>query len=485
MRNAITAVGVLALIAGAAAGQASRDVAKTDAAGARVQRETVPLLLQAADGPSAREGLLWTYVDPVSITESVSLGDAGTDSWVAHVLNDERVSKFTTTGDGTPDFVIGLQTENPFMIGVSCAADVSLCGVILSPTGLPIRVQGHSETGGETPLWTYDFPAGFTSAGKHNVDVNADGTRVAVAAANSSSQSIIAVLDGEGNQLNSVQISGFVSGVELSGNGTLLLATVADFARLYDAATLTEIYALQVSGAGGYHRISRDGTAIAAGGFDIKAARKTNGNWEIVYQGGGSQDWFGWGVALSGDGQTLFVLSHDYGQNYLRNDHRVVDLTTGTVIADQGYLGSGGFQNSAVGAQANEDGTLFVAASWGDQANTQPEVRIYDRTLNLVGTIDPPGSPFDVDMTPDGRYVLVGSKAVHANTFGNGGRTYAYETAAECYADFNGDDVVDTRDVLAFLNAWTAQDPASDCDGNGTIDTRDVLCFLNLWTAGC
>ena len=54
-----------------------------------------------------------------------------------------------------------------------------------------------------------------------------------------------------------------------------------------------------------------------------------------------------------------------------------------------------------------------------------------------------------------------------------------------CSADFNGDGLVDTRDVLAFLNAWAASDPASDCDANGAIDTRDVLCFLNAWTAGC
>jgi hypothetical protein len=54
-----------------------------------------------------------------------------------------------------------------------------------------------------------------------------------------------------------------------------------------------------------------------------------------------------------------------------------------------------------------------------------------------------------------------------------------------CYADFNGDGLVDTRDVLAFLNAWNANDPRSDCNGDGLIDTRDVLCFLNLWNAGC
>jgi len=54
-----------------------------------------------------------------------------------------------------------------------------------------------------------------------------------------------------------------------------------------------------------------------------------------------------------------------------------------------------------------------------------------------------------------------------------------------CRADFNGDGVVNTIDVLAFLNAWTARDPRADFNGDGTIDTRDVLVFLNAWTTGC
>jgi len=54
-----------------------------------------------------------------------------------------------------------------------------------------------------------------------------------------------------------------------------------------------------------------------------------------------------------------------------------------------------------------------------------------------------------------------------------------------CAADFNGDGYVDTRDVLAFLNAWAARDPRADFNGDGYIDTRDVLAFLNVWTSGC
>jgi hypothetical protein len=72
----------------------------------------------------------------------------------------------------------------------------------------------------------------------------------------------------------------------------------------------------------------------------------------------------------------------------------------------------------------------------------------------------------------------------------NGGNTHSRAVrliveADDCDADFNGDGSVDTRDVLAFLNAWNAGNRSADCDGNGSIDTRDVLCFLNIWNAGC
>jgi len=55
----------------------------------------------------------------------------------------------------------------------------------------------------------------------------------------------------------------------------------------------------------------------------------------------------------------------------------------------------------------------------------------------------------------------------------------------ECAADFNGDGVADTRDFIAFLNAWAAGDDRADFDGNGVVDTRDFIAFLNAWSAGC
>lgn len=55
----------------------------------------------------------------------------------------------------------------------------------------------------------------------------------------------------------------------------------------------------------------------------------------------------------------------------------------------------------------------------------------------------------------------------------------------DCIADFNGDESVNSQDVLAFLNAWNANDPSADINGDGTINSQDVLAFLNLWNIGC
>jgi len=54
-----------------------------------------------------------------------------------------------------------------------------------------------------------------------------------------------------------------------------------------------------------------------------------------------------------------------------------------------------------------------------------------------------------------------------------------------CPADFNGDTVVNTLDVLAFLNAYVANDPSADFNGDTILNTLDVLAFLNAYTAGC
>ena len=54
-----------------------------------------------------------------------------------------------------------------------------------------------------------------------------------------------------------------------------------------------------------------------------------------------------------------------------------------------------------------------------------------------------------------------------------------------CAADFNNDGVVDTLDVLLYLNAFANGYPSADFNGDGNVDTLDFLAFLNAFVAGC
>ncbi|MFG0260079.1 MAG: choice-of-anchor tandem repeat NxxGxxAF-containing protein [Phycisphaerales bacterium JB041] len=63
--------------------------------------------------------------------------------------------------------------------------------------------------------------------------------------------------------------------------------------------------------------------------------------------------------------------------------------------------------------------------------------------------------------------------------------TDARNASFPCRADVNLDGAVDTRDVVAFLNLWSARGWGADFTDDGVFDTRDVVAFLNSWTEGC
>ena len=55
----------------------------------------------------------------------------------------------------------------------------------------------------------------------------------------------------------------------------------------------------------------------------------------------------------------------------------------------------------------------------------------------------------------------------------------------DCYADCDGDGILDLFDFLCFQNAFATANPYADCDGNGVLDIFDFLCFQNEFGAGC
>jgi hypothetical protein len=61
----------------------------------------------------------------------------------------------------------------------------------------------------------------------------------------------------------------------------------------------------------------------------------------------------------------------------------------------------------------------------------------------------------------------------------------AHEFQPECYADCDGNTVLDVFDFLCFQDAFATGDPQADCDGNLVLDVFDFLCFQDLFVAGC
>jgi hypothetical protein len=152
-------------------------------------------------------------------------------------------------------------------------------------------------------------------------------------------------------------------------------------------------------------------------------------------------------------------------------------------------------QVSAAGAVVSGTGNFSVAAG-SDQTYGFPLLKITvpgvdartDGVLMLTGT----DGAYAMSWEPgeDGTFEVAGFDLASENPE-RAGFNFVYVSyeglvaGDECVADFNGDGAVDTRDVIAFLNAWNADDSSADIDGNGTVDTRDVIAYLNLWTAGC
>ncbi|HRQ73175.1 MAG TPA: GC-type dockerin domain-anchored protein [Phycisphaerales bacterium] len=88
-------------------------------------------------------------------------------------------------------------------------------------------------------------------------------------------------------------------------------------------------------------------------------------------------------------------------------------------------------------------------------------------------------------VTPDSSTAYVSTTALSRLPGDPRAVLYAIDLTDGCAADFNGDTVVNTLDVLAFLNAYSAGDPRADFNGDTVVNTLDVLAFLNAYAGGC
>jgi hypothetical protein len=243
-------------------------------------------------------------------------------------------------------------------------------------------------------------------------------------------------------------------------------------------------------------RFSRPGGVAGAGAAYV--FERTGGSWShaatLTSPEPQVDEHFGAAVAVSGD--LIVVGADDYDELGKSNG--------GAAYAFVREAGAWSYEGRVVppdnldgdnfGVAVELDGGVLAVAAYvaDDRGDGSGKVYLYDRVggawqerEQFAGDDTDEGDLFGWSMGMGGGRIAVASP--FENTRGlQAGAAYVFTGAGSaCEADFNGDGAVDTRDVVAFLNAWAAGEDSADFNGDGMVDTRDVIGFLNGWAAGC
>jgi hypothetical protein len=464
----------------AAPGQAQR--IEVDALGVHVVDAPAAPVISDSVFP---QDLLWMYRNSFfAIPSTVAFSSIDRFGWVGQDLNGMRLQRFALPGDGTPTDPIISPAGSLTITAAAAGADlIAYCDGGYS-SGLPVtlKVLGSADT---EPRWTFAFPPEYTSVGYYNLAVSRDGSTIAcgVVYYNNGFFQRLYFFNADGTQRGpSRDFTSQLSGLDLDDTGSRCI-TSSNIGHVIDTATNTDIFTAP-SNANGHHRISGDGRTIVFGGFGLTVYKDSGSGFQFYMNNSLANHWSGAAMALSRDGNTLGACLYDY-TNYLNTRTRIWDLPSQTMLGEYTTTGGGSVQDAVREGQISDDGSVFAWGSWGTGDNAHPEVMIFNRSAQLIGSIDTPGSVFAVDVSANGRFVLAGSKAVHANEFGNGGDVTAFDVGGGCPADFNGDNQIDFFDYLDFAQAFNDEDPTADFNGDNQIDFFDYLDFAQAFDEGC
>jgi hypothetical protein len=180
---------------------------------------------------------------------------------------------------------------------------------------------------------------------------------------------------------------------------------------------------------------------------------------------------------------TLYSVSQSTGPFF------TVDPLTGTatVVGNMGIL-------TPLGLTTRSDGAIFTATIGG-------EVYIVDPNTAQATLV---GSNFGIGFTEiafDSNDVLyavtletdmLGTIDLDAGTFNPIGpvgftdiRGLAFAGEAGCFADCDGNGVLNILDFVCYQGLFQNGDPGADCDGNGVLNILDFVCFQGAFLNGC
>jgi hypothetical protein len=402
--------------------------------------------------------LRWTLTSTPSapwVVDMVGIGDGGTQAWASHQLNLERVTWTAVTEDDAlnPQSILDLpftggangfdyMTVEPASHGR--AAAVTHVGDYLGGPHDFFYYDGLSTQ----PAFSFQVPVSSTPFLGEGLEasLSADGRWYSLGFNNTNDKAETRVYDAW-SATPEVPVATFVFQApffyqyreqRLSGDGSrLLLATRSDVL-VYDVATQSQLFH-EVAGIGGYPYgesavLDFDGNVMGRTGNEIVAWVDMPSGWVKVVDFVDS-DWSFpayWAAGISADGTTFAAAGHDIDNNGQMRLH-VWDIDpngSATKLWTWAWSQpSGNLADAPSGLSLSDDGKRIALSATGAGDGTHPELMVFDRDLGPtpIASLDVPGSLFDVEISPDGRFVVTGGKSVHGYVFGNGGELYALD----------------------------------------------------------
>lgn len=367
---------------------------------------------------------LWLVDDENAIADGVAIDS--NDVWGAWTLQGARLSAYPIGGNGTPDFEFSSFESGSSGVASAKGAD-RMAYLESNAAGNDFRIHGFKSTSAGIPDWSFTFPETDPNlpAGSKRLAVSRDGSTIATVVSDepATQTSKLYVFEADTGEIRTSRTDAVrMNAVDLTDDGSIALLTEDNLAVLVDTSNGNTLFSVAGSGAGNiFYRISGDGNVFVTNGFALDVYKFDGNTYQRVIHFTQAITWFGGASIVSHDGSTVGSFGANF-TDWLSGEVVLFDVASAQMLGSYPVSGTGSFQGTPVGAESNDNGTVMAFASWGTEFHDWPEVMVFNRSVDLIGQIDFPGSAFGVDVSADGQYVAGSAKAVHANTFGSGGR---------------------------------------------------------------
>jgi hypothetical protein len=390
---------------------------------------------------ATQSGKVWSYTGSVWDPVDVSIGNRGTQVFVGlfHNLWVDSHAMLLSSHDGdpaTPCWKSPLGGEATLHSASAALTDVHVIITEEEAGGANERIRRVERFSSKGLDWVYTYPQ--LGAGKGVIGVSNDGSVIVASVGNPTTGWNDVLVFGPDSPVP-VQTftvpTGTLWGFDLAAQGTRAVFAIQSAFHVLDLVDGTvhtiydqSPYAVSLMGVA----ISGDGSVVGCNVANGVALFEWNGADYV-------QTWFhdfpgSVRVDVSEDGSTLaYGTGSGWGVPHIVTE--CMDVPSKTVTMSEDLVGTGQYGNWIEDVSVSADGSRFATASWGDELDLVPEVRIYSKHDGTpIQTLNLPGSAVTVDISRDGQWIASGSRPVHVELPSIGGRVDLFRVGGSDFA---------------------------------------------------